>query len=158
MTITFLSDDRYRKGWLWQTFSRQTKREMLLVTVRSFVCQLVAGLDEERERESGWTARKQLETWHGPVLLIVAALSISTGRERCTLDYVSRPLVTTVTSADFRTVEEMASWTNQSKTECGLSGWINDSFYRIVLGCLRRIHRVTEEKQEFSQRRFSKTR
>ena len=51
MTITFLSDDRYRKGWLWQTFSRQTKREMLLVTVRSFVCQLVAGLDGEKERE-----------------------------------------------------------------------------------------------------------
>lgn len=42
MTITFLFGDRYRKGWLSQTFSRQAEREMLLVTVRPFVC-LLAG-------------------------------------------------------------------------------------------------------------------
>ena len=61
-----------RKGWLWQTFSRENKREMLLVTVRSFVCQLVGCLGR---RERGWTARKQFETWHGPLLLIVATVS-----------------------------------------------------------------------------------
>lgn len=88
MTITFLSDDRgiERGGGLRQTFSRQTEREMLLVTARSFVCQLVAALDGKQ----GWTASWKHDTGHG--LLIVATPSRAS--EPCTFwIYVSCRLI-----------------------------------------------------------------
>lgn len=88
MTITFLSDDRgiERGSGLRQTFSRQTEREMLLVTARSFVCQLVAALDGKQ----GWTASWKHDTGHG--LLIVATPSRAS--EPCTFwIYVSCRLI-----------------------------------------------------------------
>lgn len=51
-----------RKGWLWQTFSRQSKREMLLVTVRSFVCQLVGCLGRRAWLDSEETVRNMTRT------------------------------------------------------------------------------------------------
>lgn len=82
MTITFLSDPiGVSKGVVASVrqFSRQTEREMLLVTARSFVCRLLAALDGKQ----GWTASWKHDTGHG--LLIVAA-PFTSERTMYTLD------------------------------------------------------------------------